>query len=1062
MSDFSLLDLFQTEVEQQSTVLTESLLALENKAELTPALEAAMRAAHSIKGAARLVGIQPIVDLAHCMEDNLVAAQEGLIQLSNDDVDILLRCMDAIEQMSGLGEQFENWLVQEQAEYDALLLALANMLVPKSAPELAPSTEMEELSAEPSPPEMFSVEDMSMFELYVMETEQQAKVLTDGLLSLEQDPENSERLEALMRASHSIKGAARLVGISAVVSLAHVMEDVFVAAQNGELSLCSAAVDILLKGVDTIQAVADAGEDVGQWLAQNQATYDDLLVQLQSVLTGASTIDPPPVEKNTELTQAPMTESAMADMSMFDLFVMEADQQCKVLNAGLLELEQDPNSNERLEPLMRAAHSIKGAARLVGIPAVIELAHVMEDVFVAAQNDELVLNAGQIDILLSAVDVIASVASFDAGPDAWVVANQDRYQSLVSELTSIHSGEMLAPKKVTPSSSAVKPELVTEQPATEPVELQAEPKKDTTPKKDRVLRVSADQINRLMGLAGEVMVDSRWLYPFAGSLQRLKRQQTELVRILDNLRDQLDGQRVSEGTSAIARSAQQQAAYCRELLADRLSDLEAFDRRSTNLSSRLHREVVQSRMRPFGDGVHGFPRMVRDISRKLGKNVQLVIEGETSMVDRDILDKIEAPLNHIIRNAIDHGLELPEEREAAEKVAKGTIKLSAYHHAGMLSIVVEDDGRGVDLERLRSKVVAKGMVDETMAETLSEQELMEFLFLPSFSTRDAVSEISGRGVGLDVVHDVMQEMRGSVRASSTFGKGTRFHMQLPLTLSVIPALLVDVIDEPYAFPLARIDRILRIDIDSIQEAEGNQFVCIDGKNIGLVSAAQVLGMGDEYEFPDSLSVVILSDRNQCYGMVVDRFVGERELVVQVMPAQLGKVQDISSAALMEDGSPALIVDVDDLIRSVEKKLKISRLGRVAAVDDVVRASKRVLVVDDSITVREVERKLLQSAGYSVDVAVDGMDGLNALRSGQFDLLITDVDMPRMNGIELTRTVRQDPQLRSLPILMVSYKDREEDRMRGLEAGADHYLTKGSFHDESLRNVVVDLIGRANE
>jgi two-component system sensor histidine kinase and response regulator WspE len=205
-------------------------------------------------------------------------------------------------------------------------------------------------------------------------------------------------------------------------------------------------------------------------------------------------------------------------------------------------------------------------------------------------------------------------------------------------------------------------------------------------------------------------------------------------------------------------------------------------------------------------------------------------------------------------------------------------------------------------------------------------------------------------------------------------------------------------------------------------------------------------------------VVVLADRSNYYGMVVDRFMGERELVVQVMPAILGKVQDISAAALMEDGSPVLIVDVDDLVRSIEKILKVARINKVHQDDGEQSDLKRVLVVDDSITVREVERKMIEAAGYHVDTAVDGMDGLNMLRSFPYDLLVTDVDMPRMNGIELVKTVRQDPSLRGLPVMMVSYKDREEDRMRGLEAGADYYLTKGSLHDETLRQTVVDLIG----
>ncbi len=932
--------------------------------------------------------------------------------------------------------------------------------------------------------------DFSMLALFQTEIEQQGQTLNDALLALEGSTEVAAPLEAAMRAAHSIKGAARLVDVAPVVELAHVMEEALVAAQEGQLLLEGEQVDTLLAGLDAIQQLATAEGGPEQWLSQQQSHYDELLGRLHALLAGDAEAVAAPDEDAAPTPPAAAVEPAVEDMSMLDLFKVEVEQQSAVLSEGLLALEQDPANPERLEPLMRAAHSIKGAARLVGIQAVVDLAHVMEDAFVAAQEGRLRFNGDYIDIMLAGVDTIQSLAAAEAGPSHWLAAHQQSYDQLLGSVKAILSGEVVTPlplqeAQAVPLSSTAGGASATDStpdsdsnsvlhsaPATlsTPIERggrsdarqESPAQKTVAPQKERVLRVSAEQIDRLMGLAGESMVESRWLYPFAGSLQRLKRQQTELVCILDALRDHLDAELHNSSLIALAHDAQKQASYCRELLADRMAELESFDRRASNLSSRLRQEVVKSRMRPFGDGIHGFPRMVRDVARKLGKSVQLVIEGETTMVDRDILDKIEAPLNHIIRNAIDHGLETEEERLAAGKPAKGTLQLRAYHHAGMLSVVVDDDGRGVDLEKLRRKVVERGLVDEAMGETLSDAELMDFLFLPSFSTRDSVSEISGRGVGLDVVHDVMQEMRGSVRATTRLGQGTRFHMQLPLTLSVIPALLVEVGEEPYAFPLARIDRIIRIDNSSVQEAEGNQFVAIEGRNIGLVGAGQILGMGAREAFPEQLCVVVLSDRNHHYGMVVDRFVGERELVVQVMPDRLGKVQDISSAALMEDGSPILIVDVDDLIRSIEKVLKVARLGRVMAVEDEAEAGKRILVVDDSITVREVERKLLQAAGYQVEVAVDGMDGLNALRSGRFDLLITDVDMPRMNGIELTRTVRQDPQLRAIPIMMVSYKDREEDRMRGLQAGADFYLTKGSFHDESLRNVVVDLIGEAKK
>jgi len=1060
-----MLDLFKMEVEQQGALLSESLLALDDIPTAPEHLEAAMRASHSIKGAARLLGIDPVQQIAHVMEDCLVAAQEGRLRLDPDSIDVLLQGRDMIVRVAE-DEDIANWGDANQAVLAELLERLKAVLSGEAAAAPAARTEapVDEVASEKpeavAPAETtIPVIDASMLELFRLECGQHGKTLNDVLLELEREPESADKLEQLMRAAHSIKGAARLLGLPYVVELAHVMEDDFVAAQNHELTLQSDDMDLMLKAVDVFNALASC-EDVTHYLEQQRVVINDLVEQLAAIKAGGGQLREPVVAEP-QVAAAPAPKPAARDMSMYELFRVECEEHGSVLSEGLLALEQDPESPERLEPLMRAAHSIKGAARLVSADLVVKLAHAMEDDFVAAQKGEIKLDGDQIDVLLEGLDVIHELAVYDESLDQWLDQHQHRYDVLLANLKGILVGK----KPGSVAAAPIKEETPVEAPVVAAAEGGAtrgpELKKASGAAKDRVLRISADQVNRLMGLAGESLVESRWLYPYSESLRRLKRQQTELVCMVDHLREYLERGTVSDELRNILRGIQKQASYCREIMSDRLTELESYDRRSTNLSSRLHREVVGSRMRPFGDGVHGFPRMVRDISRSLSKDVQLVIEGEATLVDRDILDKIEAPLNHLIRNAIDHGLETPEERALTDKAAKGTIRLSAHHHAGMLSIAVEDDGRGVDLERLRQKVTDKGLVDGEMAETLSEAELMEFLFLPSFSTKDQVSEISGRGVGLDVVHDVVQEMRGNVKATSALGQGTKFHLQLPLTLSVIPALIVEIATEPYAFPLARIDRIARITSDMVQEAEGVQFVTLDDKHVGLVGASQILEKRNEPEAGNELSVVVLNERNHYYGMVVDRFLGERELVVQVMPEALGKVQDISSAALLEDGSPVLIVDVDDLIRSIEKVLKVTRLGKVSAVGDESHAKhKRVLVVDDSITVREVERKLLESASYEVETAVDGVDGLNMLRSHHFDMLVTDVDMPRMNGIELVKTLRQDSALQGLPVLMVSYKDREEDRVRGLEAGADYYLTKGSFHDETLLQAVIDLIGEA--
>jgi two-component system sensor histidine kinase and response regulator WspE len=460
-------------------------------------------------------------------------------------------------------------------------------------------------------------------------------------------------------------------------------------------------------------------------------------------------------------------------------------------------------------------------------------------------------------------------------------------------------------------------------------------------------------------------------------------------------------------------------------------------------------------MRPFGDAVRRMPRMVRDLARSLHKEVRLEISGENTPVDRDILERLEAPLAHLLRNAVDHGCETPAEREQAGKPPEGRIQLDAHHSAGMLLVTVSDDGPGIDLDRLRRLIAEKGLAPARAAEKLSQADLMEFLFRPGFTLKETVTEVSGRGIGLDVVQNMVKSVRGSARITTEPGRGTRMQLQLPLTLSVLRTLLVSIAGEPYAFPLSRIHRTLKFSRDKIQTVEGRRYFTLENRQLALLSAQQVLGYSP-LPLPDELSVVVVGEHPRRYGLIVDRLLGERELVVQPLDSRLGKVKDINAAALMEDGSPALIIDIEEMLDSIENVLSAS-LRELA--DPARSHRKRILAVDDSAAVREVQRKLLANRGYIADVAVDGIDGWNAVRAAQYDLVITDVDMPRMGGIELVSRIKADPHLRSVPVLMVSYKDADEDRLRALQAGADFYLTKGSFHSDALLKAVLDLIGQ---
>ena len=771
-------------------------------------------------------------------------------------------------------------------------------------------------------------------------------------------------------------------------------------------------------------------------------------------------------------------DDELARTPLLDLFREEAQTQAQALASGLLTLEHAPADAAALEACMRAAHSLKGAARIIDLPDGVDVAHAMEECFVAAQRGMLTLTPAHIDELLRGVDLLLRVGETDP---ATAVARAD-IDALLARLS--------APDPAAAAATPPAPEAraVALEPAPEPApelapELAPPPRAPAPPPPahadanappaapsasppearhdpQRMLRVRAEQLDRLLSLSGESLVESHWLKPFTGSILRIKRMQRDVSRALDVLVETL-AERVDPAALAALNDVRQGLGNLQLQLGARIDELDRFDRRSTHLAQQLYDEALRCRMRPFGDAAHAYPRIVRDLALSLGKRVQFSIVGESTQVDRDILDMLDAPLGHLLRNALDHGVEAPEQRVAAGKPADARVTLEARHSAGQLLISVSDDGAGIDLDALRTAVVRRRLADADTAARLSDHELLDFLLLPGFSMRERVTDVSGRGVGLDAVHDMVKAVRGTVRIFTEPGRGARFVLQLPLTLSIVRSLLVEVGGEAYAIPLAHVRRTLELARADIDMLEGQQHFRFDGRAVGLVTAHQLLGARTPDEARDSVATVVIGDESETYGIAVDRFLGECMLVIQPLDRRLGKVKDIAAAALMDNGEPVLIIDVEDLLRSVDKLVRGGQLDRVQRTQRAAAArSRHVLVVDDSLTVRELERKLLEKRGYAVTVAVDGMDGWNALRGGEFDLVVTDIDMPRMDGIELVTLIKRDAVLKALPVMIVSYKDREEDRRRGLDAGADYYLAKSSFHDETLLDAVRDLIGEA--
>ncbi|MGY4641108.1 hybrid sensor histidine kinase/response regulator [Pseudomonas sp. P7548] len=759
-----------------------------------------------------------------------------------------------------------------------------------------------------------------------------------------------------------------------------------------------------------------------------------------------------------------MTPDQMRDASLLELFSLEADAQTQVLSAGLLALERNPTQADQLEACMRAAHSLKGAARIVGVDAGVSVAHVMEDCLVSAQESRLYLQPEHIDALLQGTDLLMRIAT--PGNDVGS-ADIEAYVALMERLLDPSQAPVQTVAPPPPEPAPVSPPVVEELPAEpEPAPpVSSEPprqNKRMTEGGERVLRVTAERLNSLLDLSSKSLVETQRLKPYLASMQRLKRIQSQGVRALDTLDGQLKTLDLNLEAQEALADTRRLLSEAQALLAEKTAELDEFGWQAGQRAQVLYDTALACRMRPFADVLAGQVRMVRDLGRSLGKQVRLEIEGEKTQVDRDVLEKLEAPLTHLLRNAVDHGIETPEQRILAGKPAEGLIRLRASHQAGLLVLELSDDGNGVDLERLRGTIVDRHLSPLETALRLSEEELLTFLFLPGFSLRDKVTEVSGRGVGLDAVQHMVRQLRGAVVLEQTAGQGSRFHLEVPLTLSVVRSLVVEVGEEAYAFPLAHIERMCDLAPDDIVQLEGRQHFWHEGRHVGLVAASQLLQRPAGQSNEETLKVVVIRERDAVYGIAVERFIGERTLVVLPLDDRLGKVQDISAGALLDDGSVVLIVDVEDMLRSVDKLLNTGRLERIARRSQQATEAprKRVLVVDDSLTVRELQRKLLLNRGYEVAVAVDGMDGWNALRSEDFDLLITDIDMPRMDGIELVTLLRRDSRLQSLPVMVVSYKDREEDRRRGLDAGADYYLAKASFHDDALLDAVVELIGGA--
>ena len=836
---------------------------------------------------------------------------------------------------------------------------------------------------------------------------------------------DAEASAGWQRRLESFQSAAAVLGKSPLSTLVEQMRGAW--AEGGDRERQAARVARSLDALDDL-----AGVDAAALPAK--------LAALPEKIAG---LDVPRAPAATPASSGPAAGEG-SDARLLALFANEVDDKAAALDRTLVQLEQSPDRVELIAPLMRAAHSIKGAARAVRNDAAVRLAHALEDGMSAAQKRGGPMPAELIDLALRAVDQLRALGRDGSANAASAAADIGEALRRFQPGAEPRAADPVGPDRGARAATAPQPASY----------IDAE---DTDP----VLRVKASHVGRLIALAGTGMIESRRLKPFAERQQRLRRQVAETSRLLDDLHHRLGAPSAETPIGAELSAVRTQLASTRHEVSDWMEDFGEYMRASFDLTERLYHAASQTRLRPLSDIASGYPRMVRDIARQLGKRVHTEVLGEQLAVDRDVLNRIDAPLTHLLRNALDHGIEAPADRARAGKPEEGRIRIAAAYRAGMLAIDVADDGGGIDFERVRAKLVDSQRLSVAEAGALELDALREFLFAPGFSTREEVSEISGRGVGLDVVRQMLRQLDGNIRVTTEVGRGTTFHLLVPISRAVTRSLVVRVAGEAYAFPLLRVEAVVRATRADVRMQEGMQYVPIDGRNIGLVPLAEHLGLGQTRLTGERIDVVVIAQGGKNVGFVIEAVLGEYDLATRPLDPRLGRVADLAAWSVLPDGAPVVMLDVDDLMRGALERERAALAEAEPQQGDHDRR-QRILVIDDSISVRELERQLLTARGYEVEVAVDGMDGWSKLREWPCDLVVTDVDMPRMDGIELTRSIKQDPKFRALPVVIVSYRDRPEDKARGLEVRADAYLTKSDFQEDGLLNVVHRLIGDARE
>lgn len=763
-------------------------------------------------------------------------------------------------------------------------------------------------------------------------------------------------------------------------------------------------------------------------------------------------------------------------------FLVEAFEMIEQLDQDLVELENNPEDLDLLNKIFRVAHTIKGSSSFLNFDILTRLTHNMEDVLNKARRDELKITPDVMDVVLRSIDLMKALlaAIRDSGTDANSGIEID---DTVVRLQAISNGGAQPDSQATPAESspqetsqttesvpadpnnplADEPELDYANMSAEEVEAEIErllkkrqeadkkaradkkaennaptpaPKAPTAasakPSKPAPKKAGNDERAPTTSVEQTVRVDVKRLDHLMNLIGELVLGKNRLIKIYSDVEERYDGEKFLEELNQVVASI-------------------------SSVTTDVQLAVMKTRMQPVGKVFNKFPRMVRDLSRELGKNIDLVITGEETELDKSIVEEIGDPLVHIIRNSCDHGIEKPEDRAAAGKPETGTVELKAYNEGNHIVIEIADDGKGLDAEMLRQKAIEKGVISEREADTMTDKESFGIIFKPGFSTAAAITNVSGRGVGMDVVKTNIEKLNGIIDIESEKGVGTTQKLKIPLTLAIIQALLVAVQEEYYAIPLSSVIETVRVSQDEIYTVDGKSVLRLRDEVLSIVRLADIFKVDSVLESASEVYVVVIGLAEQKMGVIVDYLVGQEEVVIKSLGYYLKGTEGIAGATVRGDGKITMIVDVAAMMEMAkEVKVNLTKLveDNAAARTKNSPSDYVILAIDDSSTDRAIMKKCLKALGVTVLEAANGLDGLEIVKNGdrQLDAVLVDIEMPKMDGYTFASEVRKYNKFKNLPLIAVTSRNSKTDRMRGVESGMTEYITK-PYTPEYLANVV---------